>query len=231
GARYLEPRFSKWISTDPALGDYLAGKTAGGLSAPVNFSPYVYGRNSPVVYVDADGHIAYLAVVAGGAAIGFVAGAGLYYAREYYVHRSFEHATLGGALEAGGQGAATGVALTIAPVAATVALTTKAVVDLAPRVVNYQDASVEEQRGTQFDVATTVLTAAVGVRIAAGRTTPRPSTTPPKLLPPPRPPELPPYVEGQGTQGVLRLNEGGPDIPLQSGVEPAGGLTTPARTH
>ena len=65
GARYLDPRFSKWMTADPALGDYLAGK-AGGLSAPVNFSPYTYGRNSPAVYSDADGRIAFLAIVAAG---------------------------------------------------------------------------------------------------------------------------------------------------------------------
>ena len=54
--------------------------------------------------------------------------------RQYYVDRSFKNVTVAGALEAAGQGALTGAAVTIAPVAATIALTGAAVVDLAPRI-------------------------------------------------------------------------------------------------
>jgi RHS repeat-associated protein len=36
GSRYLDPRFSKWMTADPALKDYLAG-ISGGLGTPVNF--------------------------------------------------------------------------------------------------------------------------------------------------------------------------------------------------
>ena len=171
GARYLDPRFSKWMTADPALGDYLAGK-AGGLSAPVNFSPYTYGRNSPAVYSDADGRIAFLAIVAAGAGVGAVAGASVYVVRQYYVDRSFKNVTVAGALEAAGQGALTGAAVTIAPVAATIALTGAAVVDLAPRIADYQNASPEEQRATQFDTVATIAGAALGVRAAAGRVRP-----------------------------------------------------------
>jgi hypothetical protein len=36
GARYLDPRFSKWMTADPALGSYLAGagKTTVGYQFP-----------------------------------------------------------------------------------------------------------------------------------------------------------------------------------------------------
>ena len=55
GARYLNPRFAQWMTTDPALGEYLSDSIAGGLSVPVNFSLYAYGRNSPLSRIDPDG--------------------------------------------------------------------------------------------------------------------------------------------------------------------------------
>ena len=57
GARYLDPKYSTWISTDPALGEYMAGSSAGcgGVFNPVNFNLYHYGGNNPVRYVDPNG--------------------------------------------------------------------------------------------------------------------------------------------------------------------------------
>ena len=57
GARYLDPKYSMWISTDPALGEYMAGSSAGcgGVFNPVNFNLYHYGGNNPVRYVDPNG--------------------------------------------------------------------------------------------------------------------------------------------------------------------------------
>jgi len=77
GARYLDPRFSKWMSTDPALGSFLpgAGKPVayrlpalankwrgnpdlpglGGVIAPVNLNLYGYGGQNPSTFLDPDG--------------------------------------------------------------------------------------------------------------------------------------------------------------------------------
>ena len=57
GARYLDPRTSRWLSTDPALGEYMAGSKAGagGIYNQVNFNLYHYAGNNPVKYTDPDG--------------------------------------------------------------------------------------------------------------------------------------------------------------------------------
>ena len=65
GARYLDPKYSRWISVDPALGEYVpaASKSSdggklpgmGGLFNTVNLNLFHYAGNNPVRYVDPDG--------------------------------------------------------------------------------------------------------------------------------------------------------------------------------
>ena len=69
GARYLDPKYSRWISTDPALGEYVpgAGKSGDGGNLPgmggvfnsVNLSLFHYAGNNPVRYTDPTGMYAY----------------------------------------------------------------------------------------------------------------------------------------------------------------------------
>ena len=79
GARYLDPRFSKWMTADPVLGDYMSGKIQEGVFDPRHLALYTYSLNNPAVYFDPNGLWEWKSFgygVAKGAAIGI--GVGLF---------------------------------------------------------------------------------------------------------------------------------------------------------
>jgi RHS repeat-associated protein len=77
GARYLDPRTSRWLSGDPAIGEYLpaapvsdeAKKSNGNLPGQggvfnlVNLHVYHYAGNNPVKYVDPDGEVIWVPAI------------------------------------------------------------------------------------------------------------------------------------------------------------------------
>ncbi len=75
GARYLDPKYSRWISVDPALGEYIPRAPInneakkhnqnlpgmGGVFNSVNLNLFHYAGNNPLRYVDPDGNDIWLA--------------------------------------------------------------------------------------------------------------------------------------------------------------------------
>jgi RHS repeat-associated protein len=69
GARYLNPKLSRWLTTDPAVNEYIPGAPIneeakkhnnnlpglGGVYNIINLHTYHYAANNPVKYVDPDG--------------------------------------------------------------------------------------------------------------------------------------------------------------------------------
>ena len=77
GARYLDPKYSRWLSGDPALSDYIPKAPIddetkkhnenlpgmGGVYNTVNLHLYHYAGNNPVKYTDPDGRISIRAAI------------------------------------------------------------------------------------------------------------------------------------------------------------------------
>ena len=63
GARYLDPKYSRWLSGDPALGEYIPSSGVdpsklagmGGVYNTINLHVYHYAGNNPIKYIDPTG--------------------------------------------------------------------------------------------------------------------------------------------------------------------------------
>ena len=140
GARYLDAKYSRWLSADPAVGEYVSGteKGQGGIYNQVNFNLYHYAGNNPLKYTDPNGKFAInIAAAIGGTIIGGVLGAATAYAAGCDKNQILA-AAAGGAAAGALAGITLGasVAVQSAVVSATISGATSAVVDGAIQVVN-----------------------------------------------------------------------------------------------
>ena len=63
----MDPRTSRWLSTDPALTDYVnaekSNSTSGGIYNSSNFNLYHYANNNPIKYTDPNGRDTILFII------------------------------------------------------------------------------------------------------------------------------------------------------------------------
>jgi RHS repeat-associated protein len=111
GARYLDPKTSRWLSGDPAMGEYLPSAPVndeakkhneklpnGGVYNYISLHSYNYSNNNPVKYSDPDGKIPFMIVTG---IIGAVAGAGISIAADVAAGRDINWGRAGLAAGAG----------------------------------------------------------------------------------------------------------------------------------
>ncbi|MGI5056102.1 RHS repeat domain-containing protein, partial [Treponema socranskii] len=133
GARYLDAKYSRWMSADPAVGEYIPmaplddeakkhnGQLPGqgGIFNVVNFQLYHYAGNNPVKYTDPDGETIFLIgwASSAGCGTGVAENLGVYFLTDWKgnVSIGFYSTSSYGAYV--GIGASTGVEFTIAPFA------------------------------------------------------------------------------------------------------------------
>ena len=133
GARYLDPKTGRWLSGDPALGEYLPSAPVnddakkrneklpnGGVYNYISLHSYNYSNNNPVKYSDPDGKIPFMLVTG---IIGGVAGAGISIGADLAAGRDINWGRAGLAAGAGALagltlGATAAVAATATPLVA-----------------------------------------------------------------------------------------------------------------
>ena len=162
GARYLDPKYSMWISTDPALGEYLgqSGKGEGGVFNTLNLNLYHYGNNNPIKYTDPDGNWVHVVV---GAAIGAAIG-GVTAACAGDSARQIAAAAVGGAVT-GGMAAATCGASLGAQIAGSAMAGTAGY--CAERMVAGENATVEGMVASAMSGAAGAMVGAIISKVAA----------------------------------------------------------------
>jgi len=126
GARYLAPKTSLWLSSDPALGEYIPQAPVndearkhnqnlpgmGGVFNTVNLHLYHYAGNNPVKYTDPDGNSSQAVGFAFGFVVGGIAGG----ISAYYQKGNILAGAAGGAVGGGITGVmvASGVPISVA---------------------------------------------------------------------------------------------------------------------
>jgi len=111
GARYLDPKTSRWLSGDPAMGEYFPVAPVsdeakkhneelpnGGVYNYISLHSYNYSNNNPVKYSDPDGKIPFMLVTG---IIGGIAGAGISIAADVAAGRDINWCRAGLAAGAG----------------------------------------------------------------------------------------------------------------------------------
>ena len=176
GARYLDAKYSRWLSTDPAVSEYINGNsTSGGLYNTVNFNLYHYAGNNPVKYTDPDGNAFNIiagALIGGGfAALKAVCDGKT--GREV-VAAAVRGAVFGG-MVAATAGLALGAQLAGGAIAGTTAYLAESIV--AGKQATLEDATISAAARTAAVMAGKILEKAVGTVIKGNN----PSKTPDKI--------------------------------------------------
>jgi RHS repeat-associated protein len=200
GARYLDSKTSRWLSADPALGDYIPGAPVndetrkrnsnlpgmGGVFNTVNSHLYHYAGNNPVKYTDPDGNAINFVI---GAAIGFVSSTAIEVGGRMATGQSFGTAmkntftdttslavigasTAIGAVTSGVSGLAVSVATKGATSVSQVAVTTIAINTASGAVdAAAKDVAVKAITGQPQNIKETASVAGKGALLAAGFST------------------------------------------------------------